>query len=84
MARRRVVVLPAAELEARSAFWWYFERNPDAASRFEDELTSSIVEISDGPEQYAEIEDGIRRALLRHFPYGVLYSLEGTRSSCWP
>ena len=79
MGRRAVVLSADAELEARAAFSWYVERNRDVALQLEAELTQTIESLQEAPFLGAEIGDGLRRVLLRHFPYGLIYSLEADR-----
>lgn len=44
---------------------------------FLDELRAAYNRIADGPLKYEELRGGIRRALLRRFPYAVYFALEG-------
>lgn len=73
----RVVLSPEAEQDARSAFLWYLGRSPAAAERFEDELKRALESLGEEPEIGPMLDDGVRRLLLPHFPYGVLYAIEG-------
>jgi plasmid stabilization system protein ParE len=45
--------------------------------RFLDELNEVFRRINNNPRQLPKLEGEVRRALLRHFPYGV-YFIEGT------
>ena len=41
--------------------------------RFLDELDVIFRRIEDNPRQFPRIDSNVRRALLRHFPYGVYF-----------
>jgi plasmid stabilization system protein ParE len=76
MLRWKLRIDGRAEAEARAAFLWYLARNPRAADRFQAALEACIDAIAEAPEQYPEIEPGIRRRLVFHrFPYAVVYRM---------
>jgi plasmid stabilization system protein ParE len=70
-----VLLLPAAEAEAREAFLWYFERSPLAADAFRTEVFDAIDSLSAHATLWPEDENGFRRHVLRHFPYTVFYEV---------
>jgi plasmid stabilization system protein ParE len=45
--------------------------------QFLDELRASYDRIVEGPLKYQELRSGIRRALLRRFPYAIYFAIEG-------
>jgi plasmid stabilization system protein ParE len=71
----KVFVLPDAEAEIAAAFAWYFERNPQAADAFRTEVFDVIDSLSDAPTKWKVTEDGVRRRVLRHFPYTVFFDV---------
>jgi toxin ParE1/3/4 len=75
----RLEVTPEADADIDDATLWYFEEDPDLAIRFSIELERVFDQILDNPRAWAEIEPDIRKALLRKFPYTVIYRL---RSDC--
>jgi plasmid stabilization system protein ParE len=78
MPRCKLRIEQRAEAEARSALLWYVARNPRAADRFEAAVEECIAAIAETPEQFPEIEPGIRiRLVLHRFPYAVLYRAVG-------
>jgi plasmid stabilization system protein ParE len=79
VTRRALSFAPEAEREAHEAFRWYWERDEQAGARFEAELSAVFNRIAESPEQGPQIERGVRRLLLHHFPYGVLYAVEPER-----
>lgn len=77
MTRFVVDILPAAEAEIGEAFSWYFERSPLAADAFRTETFQAIDGLTTDALMWPEVEDGIRRHILRHFPYTVIYETQG-------
>jgi plasmid stabilization system protein ParE len=65
-----------AEIEFDEATAWYFERDPDVADRFVVDVENTAARIVERPTMRAEIEPGVRRALLHDFPYSLIYRLE--------
>jgi toxin ParE1/3/4 len=43
---------------------------------FLDQLGTAYDRIADDPFKYQDLESGIRRALLRRFPYAVYFAVE--------
>jgi plasmid stabilization system protein ParE len=79
VARLPIHLAPEAEQEALDAFVWYHERNPAAAAHFENEVVHAMDRIVEFPLAAPEIESGVRRLLLRRFPYALLYAVEPGR-----
>ena len=52
------------------------ERTVRPGLEFLDELRATYDRIADGPLKYQLIRSGIRRALLRRFPYAVYFAVE--------
>lgn len=72
----RVEFSSGAEIELEEATEWYFERDPDLADRFVVDVENTAARILERPTMRAEIEPGVRRALLQDFPYSLIYRLE--------
>jgi plasmid stabilization system protein ParE len=68
---------PLAADEAEAAERWYRERNEIAAGRFQRELDRAIERISERPEAGSPYLSSTRRALLRRFPFFVVYRVRG-------
>ena len=81
MTRFEVFVLPEAEAEARAAFLWYFERSPLAADAFRTELFQAVDRLISTAADWPRGEDGARRYHLHHFPYTLVYELEGSTAT---
>jgi plasmid stabilization system protein ParE len=73
VTRRSVHIHPAALEEAEAATDWYAERSQRAAEGFLNELGRAIEQISEHPEQFPAFEFGMRRIVLRKYPYLLVY-----------
>jgi toxin ParE1/3/4 len=63
-----------ARRELVEAFSWYDERDPLAAARFLDEIERVCRELVDAPGIGSPWPGmPVRKALLRKFPYAVIY-----------
>ncbi len=77
MIEYRLVSEPSVDLDVEAAFEWYENEQPGLGMEFLDELRAIYNRIADGPLKYQELRGGIRRALLRRFPYAVYFAIEG-------
>lgn len=75
MSRYTLVLAPAAEDDIQQAFVWYGERNRLAAEAFRDEVFEAIERLADARFHPATDEAGVRKRLLKRFPYSVLYEI---------
>ena len=73
MPRFAVEFHPLAADEAQAAERWYRERNETASGRFQRELDRAIERISERPEAGSPYLSDTRRALLRRYPFFVVY-----------
>jgi toxin ParE1/3/4 len=67
---------PEADLDAQSAIQWYDERDRNLGDDFLKKVNECINSLSKDPEQYPVIYQRMRRALLKRFPYEVIYEIE--------
>ena len=72
-----IVVRPEAEAEITEAFRWYEDKSEGLGSEFMRALEASLSYIQRNPTAYATIHKQMRRALLRRFPYSVIYLIDG-------
>ena len=72
-----IVVRAEAEAELREAYAWYEERRPGLGDEFLRAVDVCMVSIQRAPKSHPVIHRGMRRALLRRFPYGVFYFIGG-------
>jgi toxin ParE1/3/4 len=76
VTRFRLIAESAADHDVVAAFDWYEGEKPGLGSEFLDELAVTYERIQDGPLRYEDLRGGIRRALLRRFPYAVYFAVE--------
>lgn len=55
---------------------WYEAHEPGLGFEFLAEVRHAYDRLAAGPYQYPTIRSGIRRALLRRFPYAVYFAVE--------
>lgn len=65
---------PEAEAELNQAIEYYEQTCPRLGYEFAQEIHATIQRILPFPNAWPQLEQGIRRALVRRFPYGVLYA----------
>jgi plasmid stabilization system protein ParE len=71
---------PRARAEAMEATAWYLEEaEVDVGLRFAEELDHTFDRIAANPLAWTELKPGIRRALVRGFPYAVLFAVAAER-----
>ena len=76
MTAYRLVAAPRVDLDVAATYQWYENEQPGLGSSFLDQLRAVYDRVAAGPLQYQELRSGIRRALLRRFPYAVYYAVE--------
>ncbi len=71
-----ITIRPHALREIEEAWWWYEGRREGLGDDFVLCVEESLEKISRNPKLYPVIHKKIRRAMIRRFPYGILYFLE--------
>ena len=71
-----VIFLPQAEEEMNAAAQYYESQSQGLGSDFLLEVERTTEAISSNPKAAPTIRNGIRRRLLRRFPFGLLYKIE--------
>jgi plasmid stabilization system protein ParE len=64
---------PEARLDLEAAARWYEAQEQGLGRQFLDEVRLTFERIRANPEAYSSGYRGTRRALIRRFPYGVIY-----------
>jgi len=72
----RLVAEPRADLDVAAAYQWYESERAGLGVQFLNQLSVTYDRIAEDPRRYQDLESGIRRALLRRFPYAVYFALE--------
>jgi plasmid stabilization system protein ParE len=73
MARYSIRHHPAAVDELEEAADWYNARDPQAATDFISKIKAKLQEIAASPNRWPLEKDGTRQALLRPFPYKIVF-----------
>lgn len=73
----RLIYHPDAEAEVVEAAHFYEQRVPGLGDRFLRELDAAVADIQQNPRRWRIVEDDIRRFVMRHFPYGIYFRVEG-------
>ena len=71
-----VIFTPRARAELIDAQNWYENESPGLGRRFRAAADAVVQRISDAPRQFPVIYKNVRRALLRRFPYALMFVLE--------
>jgi plasmid stabilization system protein ParE len=74
-----VVFHPEAQAEYDAARAWYQARSPRAAARFEAEMERILGLIGASPDMFSPYDDEHRFAVLRRYPYTVVYQVQPDR-----
>jgi plasmid stabilization system protein ParE len=71
-----VIFTQAARAELIDAQDWYENEASGLGRRFRVAVDSIIRRMSANPQQFPVVYKSIRRALLRHFPYALMFVIE--------
>ena len=71
----RVIFTRAARAELVDAQDWYENEAPGLGRRFRQAVNAVIQRMSANPRQFPVVHKNIRRALLRRFPYALMFVL---------
>lgn len=69
----RFHVSAPAETDLDTAFVWYEAQRVGLGQEFLHAVEATLDRIRHAPEQFPIIDRGVRRALVRRFPYAVFY-----------
>jgi toxin ParE1/3/4 len=74
---RTIVVSPATAQDIADAVDWYEEQTTGLGARLADDLEALKKRIVANPLQFPPFRRGSRRALLRTFPYALIFRQHG-------
>lgn len=69
----RVVFRRPAQEEFEDAVAWYDEQRRGLGEEFLKEVTEAIERAAEHPLRYPLVLEGVRRAVLRRFPYAIYF-----------
>jgi plasmid stabilization system protein ParE len=72
---RRVRFRPEAEAEIGEAVDWYEARSPGLGAEFLRSLDGAVAGVEREPLSHAVVYASARRAVLRRFPYSLIYEI---------
>ena len=72
----RLIIRLEAELDIQDVFEWYEAQSLGLGSEFVRAVDTCLSSIGRNPLAYPIIYKQARRALIRRFPYGILYVFE--------
>lgn len=75
-----VIFTPRARAELIDAHDWYENEAPGLGRRFRAAVEVVIEYMSANPRQFPVIHKNVRRALLRRFPYALMFVIEADRT----
>ena len=70
---KRLIVRAEARLDIEEAALWYEAERPGLSGAFLDDVDYLFERIVSAPQQFPQIDEGVRRGLMRRFPYGVYF-----------
>ncbi|MFZ0305414.1 MAG: type II toxin-antitoxin system RelE/ParE family toxin [Terracidiphilus sp.] len=73
---RTIIFTQAARQELIDAQDWYERESPGLGRHFRLAIESAVDRISANPDQFPIVHKNIRRALLRRFPYALMFVAE--------
>lgn|SRR5574337_1243055 len=71
-----VLFTAAARADLDDAVAWYEDHAPEIVRQFRDAMGEVVGRISENPKQFAPASHQTRKALLRRFPYLVIFREE--------
>ncbi|MBR0755805.1 type II toxin-antitoxin system RelE/ParE family toxin [Bradyrhizobium jicamae] len=69
----RILFTRAARADLAEAVRWYDAHAPHIVPQFRDALRAALTRIGDNPKQFTPVYRETRRALLRRFPYVIVF-----------
>lgn len=71
-----IIFLPSASMELLEAQHWYDRQVPHLGDRFNSAVADIVARIGRNPQQFPIVRTDMRRALLRTFPYALIFKVE--------
>jgi plasmid stabilization system protein ParE len=75
----KLLIRPEAATELKDSFMWYEVQSNGLGFEFFRCIDAALSLINRSPLLYAEIYKNIRRALIRKFPFEILYVIDNDR-----
>ena len=75
----RVFISTEAAFEMDAAFLWYEAQRSGLGHEFLQSVDAAVSAIGKDPAIFRSVRPGVRRAVLRRFPYGVFFAIGDDR-----
>ena len=72
----RILIRPDAREDLRAASTWYADQAPGLGNRFLAAIREQLLQITATPDAFPLFHQGTRRALIKKFPYGMVYLVQ--------
>jgi plasmid stabilization system protein ParE len=72
-----LIVRPAAAADIDEAWLWYEAHRHGLGQEFLDAVEQAFRTVAEMPTRYRVMRGGVRRALVRRFPYSVFFRMVG-------
>ncbi len=72
----QVLILSEAELDIDNAFIWYELNQIGLGKKFYESVNKSVHFIQNRPFSCTEMFKGVRRFVIKKFPYGIYYKVD--------
>ena len=69
----KLLFTQAARADLAEAVRWYDTHAPHVVPQFREALRGALIRIAENPKQFPPALKNTRRALLRHFPYILVF-----------
>lgn len=74
---KQVRIEPEAEAELAETAAWYENRSAGLGTEFLRAFGAMLPMLEQNPEAYPIVYRSLRRAVMRRFPYNVIYRIDG-------
>ena len=80
---RRFEVRPQADAELDEAAAWYAARSRGLGAEFVRVIDAAFASIERNPRQFPVVYKDFRRAVVRRFPYAILFTVSEPEIVIW-
>ncbi len=68
-----LIVRPEAETDLLLAYKWYEDEREQLGLEFMASVGLQLEKVASSPESYPVVYKGVRRCILKRFPYAIFY-----------
>jgi toxin ParE1/3/4 len=72
----QILIRPEAREDLSAASSWYADQAPGLGKRFLAAIREQLLQITATPDAFPLFHQGTRRALIKRFPYGLIYLVQ--------